>query len=276
MLALAWTEHDLVTPVDGGILHGTITLPEGDAPVPGVLIVAGSGPVDRDGNIPNLPNDSLKLLAHGLAEHGIASLRTDKRGIGASTWPGLQEADLRFGTYVRDAIAWAETFRAHPRIASVALLGHSEGALIVTLAAGRAEAARIVLIAGAGTPAGPLMERQFSAGGLPPELKTELHRILAELAAGHAAENVPAPLAPIFRPSVQPYLMSWLPLDPAAALARVTPPVLVIQGSTDIQIDTGDARILAAARPGTQLAVIEGMNHILRQAPVDRAANIAT
>jgi pimeloyl-ACP methyl ester carboxylesterase len=276
MLALPWTEHELTAPVDGGTLHGTLTLPDGDTPIPAVLIVAGSGPVDRDGNIPNLPNDSLKLLAHRLAEHGIASLRTDKRGIGASTWPGLQEADLRFGTYVRDAIAWAETLRAHPRIASIALLGHSEGALIVTLAAGRAEAGRLVLIAGAGTPAGPIMERQFSAGGLPPDLKTELHRILTDLAAGRPAENVPPMLSEIFRPSVQPYLMSWLPLDPALALSRVQCPVLVVQGTTDIQIGIPDARILAAARPGTRLARIEGMNHILRQAPLDRAANVAT
>jgi alpha-beta hydrolase superfamily lysophospholipase len=274
--AFGWTEHDLAAPVDGGSLHGTLTLPDGDGAVPAVLVVAGSGPVDRDGNIPNLPNDSLKLLAHGLAEQGIASLRTDKRAIGASQWPGLHEADLRFGTYVRDTIAWAEVLRAQPRIASVALLGHSEGALVVSLAANRAQASRVVLIAGLGVPAGPTMERQFSQGGLPPELKTELHRILTGLAAGQPVDGIPPALAPIFRPSVQPYLMSWLPLDPAAALARVTPPVLVIQGSTDIQIDTGDARILAAARPGTQLAVIEGMNHILRQAPVDRAANIAT
>jgi pimeloyl-ACP methyl ester carboxylesterase len=274
--ALAWTEREVAAAVDGGTLHGTLTLPEGDARVPGVVIVAGSGPVDRDGNIPNLPNDSLKLLAHGLAERGIASVRADKRAIGASVWPGLHEQDLRFGTYVRDTVIWAETLRAEPRISSVALLGHSEGALVVTLAAARAGADRVVLVAGAGTPAGPIMERQFSAGGLPPELKVELHRIVVELASGHAVDDVPPLLAPIFRPSVQPYLMSWLPLDPAVALSRVKVPVLVVQGGTDIQIGVADARVLAAARPGAQLALIEGMNHILRQAPTDRAANVAT
>ncbi len=274
--ALAWTEREITVPVDGGMLHGTFTLPDGDARVPGVVMVAGSGPVDRDGNIPNLTNDSLKLLAHGLAEQGIASIRADKRAIGASTWPGLHEADLRFGTYVRDTVRWAETLRAEPRISGVALVGHSEGALVVTLAAGRAGADRIVLLAGAGTPAGPIIERQFSAGGLPVELKDELHRIVCELALGRAVDNVPPLLAPIFRPSVQPYLMSWLPLDPAVALSRIKVPVLVVQGTTDIQIGVSEARVLAAARPGAQLALIEGMNHILRQAPLDRAANVAT
>ncbi len=258
------------------MLHGTLTVPAGTEPVPAVLIVAGSGPVDRDGNIPGLPNDSLKRLAHGLAEHGIATLRTDKRAIGASTWPGLHEHDLRFGTYVRDTIAWAAILHAEPRVASLALLGHSEGALVVTLAAQRAEASRIVLLAGAGTPAGPLMERQFSEGGLPPDLKAELRRVLFDLASGHPAENVPPLLANVFRPSVQPYLMSWLPLDPAMALSRVKTPALVVQGTTDIQVGPSDARILAAARPGTALALIDGMNHILREAPPDRAANVAT
>ena len=70
--------------------------------------------------------------------------------------------------------------------------------------------------------------------------------------------------------------MSWLPLDPALALSRVSVPVLVVQGTADIQIGTADARILAAARPGARLLLIEGMNHILRAAPLDRAANIAT
>ncbi len=273
--AFGWTERDVAVQASG-TLHGTLTLPDGDAAVPGLVIVAGSGPVDRDGNIPGLPNDSLKLLAHGLAAQGIASIRADKRAIGASRWDSLQEADLRFGDYVRDTIAWAGLLRTQPRIARVSLLGHSEGALVVTFAAARAEAASIVLLAGAGTPAGPIMERQFSAGGLPEELRAELHRILTQLAAGQPATDVPPPLASMFRSSVQPYLMSWLPIDPALALSRITVPVLIVQGSTDIQVGVVDARILAAARPGATLAVIDGMNHIMRSVPADRAANVAT
>ncbi len=273
--AAGWTERQVAVE-NGGTLHGALTLPNGDGPVPGVLIVAGSGPVDRDGNLPNLRNDSLRRLAQGLAEQGIASLRADKRAIGASRWDGLEEADLRFGDYVRDAVAWATVLRAEPRIDRVALLGHSEGALVVTLAAGRAGADRLVLVAGAGTPAAAPMERQFSTGGLPEEMRADLHRVLASLAAGHPVRDVPAPLATMFRPSVQPYLMSWLPLDPAIAVSRVTVPVLVVQGTTDIQATTADARILAAARPGAELALLDGMNHVLRQAPMDRAANVAT
>ena len=196
--------------------------------------------------------------------------------MGASCWDGLDEAGLRFGDYVRDAIGWAGVLRAERRVSRVALLGHSEGALVITFAAGRAQADRVVLLGGAGAPAGPMIERQFAAGGLPEPLRVELRRVLAQLAAGEPATDVPAPLASIFRPSVQPYLMSWLPIDPALALSRVAVPVLIVQGSTDIQVGVADARVLAAARPGAGLAVIDGMNHILRSAPIDRAANVAT
>jgi uncharacterized protein len=76
--AMAWTERE----VSLGGLHGTLTWPDGSDSVPTVLILAGSGPVDRDGNLPSACNDSLKLLANGLADQGIASLRIDKRGVG--------------------------------------------------------------------------------------------------------------------------------------------------------------------------------------------------
>lgn len=82
--ASAWTERDVATGAGPVALHGTLTLPEDAAPTAGVLILAGSGPVDRDGNLPGLPNNSLKLLAHRLAECGFVSLRADKRGTGAS------------------------------------------------------------------------------------------------------------------------------------------------------------------------------------------------
>ena len=275
-----WTEQEVMAE-RAGTLRGTLTLPEGGAEgsgaVPGVVIVAGSGPVDRDGNLPGMPNDSLKLLARGLAEQGIASVRFDKRGVGASRGAGLEESELRFGDYVHDAAAWADRLRAERRVSEVALLGHSEGALVATMATAAAVgASRLVLVAGAGIPAGPLMARQFSAGGLPADLKAELHRILRALTAGVRVDDVPAPLQSLLRPSVQPYLTSWLPIDPAVELSRVGVPVLVVQGTTDIQVGVADARILAAARPGAALVVIDGMNHVLRSAPADRAGNVAT
>ncbi|AWK88630.1 alpha/beta hydrolase [Azospirillum thermophilum] len=275
-MALAWTEREVAAGTGPKALQGTLVVPNGVTPVPGVLILAGSGPVDRDGNLPGARNESLKLLAYGLAERGVASLRADKRGIGASRAAGWQEEELRFNSYVADAIAWLAVLRGEPRIARVSLLGHSEGALLATLAAQRTEVAGLVLVAGAGEPAGRVIERQLAATGVPEALQDASRRIIAALKAGRTVSDVPAELAPLFRPSVQPYLASWLSLDPAAELAQVRTPVLIVQGTTDLQIGMDDARRLAAARPGAELFLIEGMNHVLKRAPPDRAANLTT
>ena len=270
-----------VTLADGTVtLHGTLLLPDGEARVPGVVIVAGSGPTDRDGNsrvgATGLHNDSLKLLATSLAARGIASLRFDKRAIGASHVTGLDEATLRFGTYVADAKAWTALLAAEPRIDRVVLLGHSEGALVATLAAQGTAVAGVVTVAGAGEPAAVLLRRQFHSGAMPAPLIAEADATLDSLAAGKPVAVPPPALLALFRPSVQPYLMSWLPLDPAKELAKVKVPVLIVQGTTDIQVAESDARLLAAARPDARLVLVDGMNHVLKVAPADRAANIAT
>ncbi len=270
-----------VTIVDGTVtLHGTILLPDGDAKVPGAVIVAGSGATDRDGNSrlgsQTLHNDSLKLLAEQLAARGIASLRFDKRAIGASHVANLDEASLRFATYVADAVKWTALLAADPRVGHVVLIGHSEGALVATMAAEVVPVAGVVTIAGAGEPAAAVLRRQFHSGALPAPLVGPAEATLDSLVAGKPVAEPPPELLALFRPSVQPYLMSWLPLDPAKELAKLTVPVLIVQGSTDLQIGESDARLLAAASPAARLVIIPGMNHVLKTAPADRAANVAT
>jgi pimeloyl-ACP methyl ester carboxylesterase len=139
---------DIATP--GGSVYGSLLLPPGAGPHPVALIIAGSGPTDRNGNSPLLPgqNNSLRLLAEGLAERGIASVRYDKRGIAASAASAPREIDLRFDTYVDDAVAWIRKLQADPRFSSVSVVGHSEGSLIGMRAAGLTNATAFVSIAG--------------------------------------------------------------------------------------------------------------------------------
>lgn len=270
--ASAWMERD----VNRSGLYGTLALPEGGTPVRAVLILSGSGPTDRNGNNPAGANDSLKLLAHGLAAEGIASLRVDKRGIAASAGAGGREADLRIETYVADAIAWLDFLRGELPQSRVLLLGHSEGALIATLAARRTDVAGLILVAGAGESADRIIARQLAAGGVRDQLQAASKRIADSLRNGQPVTDVPPELLALYRPSVQNYLISWLPLDPAAELAKTRAPALIVQGTTDVQILPEDARRLAAARPGTTLVLLEGMNHILKEAPLERRANLAT
>ncbi len=268
----AWTERD----VNRSGLYGTLALPETPNPVRAALILAGSGPTDRNGNNPAGSNDSLKLLARGLAAEGIASLRVDKRGVGASAGAATREDDLRIDTYVADAVAWLDFLRGELAQSRLFVIGHSEGALIGTLAARRADVAGLVLLAGAGESADRIIARQLAAAGVPQGLQTESGRIAERLRSGQPVTDVPNDLLSLYRPSVQNYLMSWLALDPAAELARVRGAVLILQGTTDLQILPDDARRLASARPDAKLVFIDGMNHVLKEAPLDRRANLNT
>lgn len=260
-----------------GAIHGTLLVPEATEPMPVVMIIAGSGPTDRDGNNKMLagPNDSLKMLAEGLASSGIASMRYDKRGIGESGAAGAAEADLRFDTYVDDASAWITLLGDDPRFSSVVVIGHSEGSLIGMLAARAAGANGFISIAGTARPAADLIRAQL-AGKLPEELAAASERTLKELVAGRTVDNPPAALAALYRPSVQPYLISWFRHDPAAEIARLKIPVLVVQGTTDIQVPVDDARALAKAKADAKLAIIEGMNHVLKLVGKDQSDQVAS
>jgi pimeloyl-ACP methyl ester carboxylesterase len=255
----------------GGQLAGTLALPVSQEKVPVALIIAGSGPTDRDGNsaLAAGHNDSLRMLATALAGNGIASLRYDKRGIGASAAAMTVESALRFDTYVDDAAAWTAKLKADPRFSAVIVIGHSEGSLIGMLAAQRANASTFVSISGIAQSASAILRKQL-AGKLPPGLALENERILASLEHGELLGAVPAPLAGLYRPSVQPYLVSWIKYVPADRIAALRMPVLIAQGTTDIQVGVDEAQALKTARPDAVLAIVPGMNHVLKLVPADK------
>jgi pimeloyl-ACP methyl ester carboxylesterase len=287
MLLLAVASHVLAAPAGDQPISlatagdttvaGTLHLPAGEGKAPVVLIVAGSGPTDRDGNNPAFPgpNDSLKLLAEALGQAGFASVRYDKRGIGASRAAAPDESALRFDTYVDDAAAWIAKLKADPRFDQVAVIGHSEGALIGMLAAERAGAAAYVSLAGVADAPGAVLRKQL-AGKLPPALAADNERILAGLEQGRLAAEVPPALAALYRPSVQPYLISWMKYVPSRRIAALRMPVLIVQGTTDIQVGVDQAQALKAARPDAVLAIIPGMNHVLKEVPADPQRQMAS
>jgi pimeloyl-ACP methyl ester carboxylesterase len=259
---------ELNTPT--GTLYGSLVLPKSDKPVPVVLIIAGSGPTDRNGNnTQGGRNDSLKKLAWRLAQNNIASVRFDKRGIAQSQPAALDERTLNLDQYVTDAVAWGNLLKADPRFADVFVLGHSEGALIASLAAPAMDAAGVISIAGTARPVGQVLREQLQRNNMPPGLLQRSVELIHTLESGRTDDNVPEALQVIFRPSVQPYLISLLRYDPAKAFAALKMPALIIQGTHDIQVDVNDARLLKAAKPDADLALIEGMNHVMRIVPMD-------
>jgi pimeloyl-ACP methyl ester carboxylesterase len=253
----------LTTPT--GTLYGTLELPKNDGPCPVALILAGSGPTNRDGDTPALgvKNGSLRLLAEGLALRGIATLRCDKRGIAESAPAAAKEADLRIDTYMDDAVLWEDKLKSDRRFSQLVVIGHSEGSLIGMVAAGRLKADGYVSIAGPGRAANEVLLGQLESR-LPPELMKSSREIVASLLGGKTMETVPGELNALFRPSVQPYLISWFAYDPAREIAKLSMPVLIEQGTTDIQVGVSEAKLLAKAQPGAKLNLVEGMNHVFK------------
>ena len=278
-LTTAPVSTEIVLPSQPAPLHGTLLTPPGASAV--AVILPGSGPTDRDGNSPmGVAAGTYRLLAEGLADQGIATLRIDKRGIAASAAAGPAEADLRFDAYAADARAWAAEAAARAGKPCAWLIGHSEGALVALKAVAggddpeSSKVCGLILLAGAGRPAGVVLREQLTA--LPDPLKTQAYDALTELEAGRTVANPPPELAAMFRPSVQPYLISWLALDPARLAAAYDGPIFIGQGTTDIQVGVADAEALKAAQPRADLVIWDGVNHVLKVAPAERAANIAT
>jgi uncharacterized protein len=268
--------HEKETWVNSGndTLYGSVTEPVNLKKFPVVLLISGSGPTDRNGNNPQMKNDALKQVAYALAEGGIASIRYDKRGIAASKSAGISEKDLRFENYILDAEAWINALRKIDRYTTIAVAGHSEGSLIGMVAAKKAD--KFISIAGAGRSIDVVIKEQLI--NQPQPVKEHAYGILDTLKMGLHPTTVNPLVFSLFRPSIQPYMISWIKYDPSKqidTLNQLKIPVLIIQGTRDIQISVKDAELLKAANSSAQLLLIENMNHVLRKVEDNRNANLA-
>lgn len=257
-----------------GEIKGTLLCPPAVKKMPVVLMIAGSGPTDRNGNNPMMTNNSLKMLAEGLFDKGIATVRFDKRGIADSKNAGLKEIDLRFENYVEDVEEWVELLKKDSRFSDIHLLGHSEGSLIGMIAAQKGNVTKFISIAGVGSPAGEILREQLKAQ--PPMVLQMASPFIEKMERGETVDDVPQMLQSLFRPSVQPYMISWLKYDPQKEIAKLNMPVLIVQGTTDIQVTVSEADKLANANKKATKQIIEGMNHILKAADIDRQKNLQT
>ena len=261
-------------------LKGTLLSPADDPKAPVVLIVPGSGPTDRDGDNPmGVKAAPYRLLAEALAADGIASARIDKRGMFASG-PAVENADqVTIGDYANDVHAWVASLKAKTGAPCIWVLGHSEGALVAEAAAQEPKGiCGIILVSGMGRQFGEVITEQLKDNPANAPILAEALGAVTKLEAGQHVDvsGMNPVLMPLFRPSVQDYLIDLMTQDPVKLLAAYPGPVLVMQGTTDMQVSVEDAQLLAHARPGVELALLPGVNHVLKVAPADRAANVAT
>ena len=283
MLSLALAAALIAAPVSTPVelpsqpapIKGRLLTPEGQTRATAILI-AGSGPTDRDGNSPiGVAGGVYKQLAEGLAERGIATVRYDKRGIAASAAAGLDESALTFDSFIDDAKSWVRQTTYQQGVDCVWLIGHSEGALIAQAAGeDNPQVCGLVLLSPAGVTANVEIRRQLSS--LPPAAQDLIDPVMKELEAGRTVADIHPGLAALFRPSLQPYLISYFVVDPQALIRSYDRPVMLGHGSTDIQVTPDNTDLLATAQPRAHKVVFEGLNHVLKPAPMDRASNLAT
>lgn len=265
-----------------------IKIPVGEDSLSGTLLYSkskflcifhsGSGPTDRDGNSElGLESNYIKKIADSLYKHEISSFRYDKRGIGKSKDLLVSEDSLTIFDYVKDLDSVINYFTKPPyRYKSFVLIGHSEGALIVTLSAQKNNCVKkLILIAGAGFRADTVIKRQLNH--LVPDAKKVIFPMLDSLAAGKRIDNVPPILSSLFRESVQNYMISWLKIDPAIELSKTKQKALIVQGDNDIQVGVKDAHRLKEFKKDAEIKIIPNMNHVLVETSVvGRKENMET
>lgn len=254
-------------------LYGTLTVPDNVKKCPVALIIAGSGPTDRNGNNPMMKNNSLKMLAEALTKNGIASLRFDKRGIGESKASAVSESSLVFENYTEDAKSWINYLKQDKRFTQLTIIGHSEGSLIGMIAGAKAN--KFISIAGAGESADKLLKSQISSKSNK-QIEEMTFPIIDSLKSGNKVNKVDPLLNSLFRASIQPYLISWFKYDPQTEIKKLTIPVLIIQGDNDLQVSVKDAENLSQANKTAQLVIIDKMNHIMKTIDGDKQANMAS
>lgn len=279
------SEHEVDFEAAGLTIHGTLTVPADAERAPAILLIAGSGPTDRDWNSRLLPgtNGSAKLLADELARSGLVVLRYDKRGAGKTGVP----KEVTWADYLAEQRAALELLRARPEVdpERIFVAGHSEGGAHALKLAQNEPVAGLVLLATAGRSLRDVVVNQLTdqlTAAQHPDAVGEATRFgeaLDRIAAGEevdASEVTPlAALQSLLRafqaPESATFVRDLLGFDPIATLQSLKIPVLVISGEKDVQVDPEkDARVLAAARGDVELILLPESDHVFKQEKAPR------
>ncbi|MCC8424634.1 alpha/beta hydrolase [Mucilaginibacter sp. UR6-11] len=259
------------------VLKGTLSVPEVKQKIPVVLMIAGSGPTDRDGNTKSAgvnPNSYLQI-SEALKQKNIAVLRYDKRGVGQSTTT-RPIAEVTFNDMVADAVALVKFLKTDARFSKIIIAGHSEGSLIAILVCKQEKVDGFISISGSGVPASEMLKTQLK-DKLSVDNYNKSSLMIDSIKVGEAVkQKLTLWSMGLFAPSLQQYLHSWMQYDPQKEIAKLTVPTLIVQGTTDIQIGVEDAMLLKKGKPNAQLKLITGMSHILKEGPADKIQNMAT
>ena len=302
--AASYTSSDVsfANPVDGHTLSGTLSVPRGMGPFPAVVLVHGSGPLDRDEKV--FEHKPFLVLADHLNRQGIAVLRYDKRGVGKSggVYKGATSMD-----FAADAEAAVGFLRGRPDTGSIGIVGHSEGGLIAPIVASRdPKLAFVVMLAGPGVRGELLMVEQLALGakanGMPDAMVAKEREVNRTLLAALAAEPqldkagdkarqalgaleakgmLPAGSAAArVQPFATPWFHAFLRHEPGPVLQSLRQPVLALNGERDLQVpadlDLAAIRTALKNNPRALVKEMPGLNHLFQTAPTGAGSKYYT
>ena len=238
-------------------IDGTLLIPESAEDPPLVILIAGSGPTDRNGNQSFMKNNMLKKLAEALSKDGVATFRYDKR-IVKQLITRTFDKNIRFDDFVNDAKSVVSYFK--PSYSSIIIAGHSQGSLVGLLAC-ETEVDGFISLAGAGNPIDKIILEQISKTA--PFFVEDTKRVFEILKSGETTTDYPPALASIFNLETQPFMSNWMQYNPQEHIEKLEIPTLIINGTKDLQMTTSEAQLLKERKPDAELVIIENMNHLL-------------
>lgn len=255
------------------LVDGTLLTPIIDGSQPLAIIIGGSGPTDRNGNQQMMQNNSLKFLAEGLYNKGIATFRYDKRIVKQMKKGTVNESDIHFGDFIDDAVEVLKYFQKDKRFSKIYIIGHSQGSLVGMVAA-QEGADGFISIAGAGQEIDDVIVDQLAKQA--PALIDNARTAFDDIRANGAAYNYHPALSSIFRKELQPFLFSWMQYDPQEELVKLNIPVFIINGDKDIQVETSEAELLKTTKPDAEFLIVPNMNHVLKKVEGNSLENSKT
>jgi pimeloyl-ACP methyl ester carboxylesterase len=247
-------EISINTFVDGTLLKPTSI----DKPTL-AIIIAGSGPTDRNGNQNFLKSNNLKKLAENLSNHNIATFRYDKR-IVKQIKRGNVDKYIMFDNFVTDAISVIEYFKKTNAYSKIYVIGHSQGSLVGMLAA-KDQVDGFISLSGAGQSIDSVIIDQVQKTA--PMYTEDTKRVFGILRTGITTPDYPLALSSFFSIEIQPFMMNWMQYNPQNEIKALNMPILIINGTKDLQVSVEEAKLLKEASQHADLKIIDKMNHVL-------------
>lgn len=242
------------------LIDGTLLKPTHSKTSNLVIIIAGSGPTDRNGNQNFMKNNSLKKLAESLTQNNIATFRYDKRTVKLIKQGKINDSNVLFDDFITDAQTVVDYFVTQGTYKNIYIAGHSQGSLIGLLVSDK-NVAGFISLAGAGKSIDHVLLEQIEKSA--PMFKEASEKVLASLKEGKTTSNYPPALASLFNESLQPFMINWIKYNPQNIISKLNIPCLIINGTKDLQVSVEEAKLLSQSAKNSTLKIIENMNHVL-------------